>query len=132
MLVAAFAMVSCDDDIDGTGTLPTFNDLELSPSTCYPEDSVAITVTFQEKGKDYYFYEQNITCDDGRILYRNKNHTSSLPTKVKFAAPSKPGRYTITFNSKISYTIGKVLFDVPQEAKATLLVITPNTDEDEN
>lgn len=115
----------CSDDPEGTGKAPTFNEIELTPATCNPNDSVVATVTYKDKGSNYYFYHQYMTCN-GSQIYINSSHTTSLPTNVKFAAPSKPGRYYVNFTSKISYTIGQTLFDVPEEKSAILTVVDPN------
>lgn len=122
-LLSSLMLMNCSDDIESKSIKPQLNDIELIPSTCNAGDSVVVKLSFAKEGKYFYFYNQELTLSDSILVYRQQDgsHTSKLP-EIKFAAPEKAGKYTVKFNSKISYTSGTSLFDVLEPVEATLTV----------
>lgn len=123
-LFAAFFCAACSDDMESKSVKPTFSNIEVTPNTCNPGETVSATVNYKDKGAYFYFYSQIITMDDS-IVYKSESHTTELPKNVKIIAPSKPGSHIVKYSSKVSYTSGTKLFDETESVQTTLNVVKP-------
>ncbi len=119
--------MNCTDELESKSVKPSFEDISVIPSTCNPGDSVTVIVKYAKEGKYFYFYDQKVSLSDTISIFTCNEHTTNLPN-VRFKAPAKPGKYTVKFSSKISYTSGTTLFDVPDNAFGTLTVVSPEED----
>ncbi len=107
-------LLSCNDDTAPTSAKsPIFHSLILAPSTAVANTDVTATVEYEYKGKEIYKndYKLELTeLGDNSNTYTYEwteiDPTQSNPCYT-FKAPSKAGKYYVTFKAtKIYYSTG--------------------------
>lgn len=115
-LLAAVALLTllaaCDNDSNSFDSRsPTFGDFTLSPTSCYPGDTITGTVLFEDKGKHIYsttyYYRYNVDDTITKVTWTVVDPTGHDNVTFTFPAPTTAGIYTITFGATtIRYSSG--------------------------
>ena len=97
-MMALLTFMSCEDD-KAQYHAPVYKAITFSPNPCYPGDEVTATITYSNKGENWYYFKQTFVLDGETILQRTKSSTSTTlpdPPTCTFTAPAA-GTHTFTF-----------------------------------
>lgn len=118
--IFAMATVSCEDDYDTR--IPTFDGVTLTPDKCIPSTQITLSLNVKDKGENAYIYDTKITVVNDANPRNEKTFkatkgvfTLDNPT-FKFQAPDSSGTYTVSVESKVSFSAGKTLYPTNQPA----------------
>lgn len=140
-LTALLIVAACDNDSNSFDSRsPTFGDFTLSPTSCYPGDTITGTVLFEDKGHHIYsttyYYRYNVDDTITKVTWTVVDPTGHDNVTFTFPAPTTAGVYVVTFGaSTIRYSSGGPngeLYGSASSVTATLNVKSNPTDEDED
>ena len=75
-MMALLTFMSCEDD-KAQYHAPVYKAITFSPNPCYPGDEVTATITYSNKGENWYYFKQTFVLDGETILQRTKSSTST-------------------------------------------------------
>lgn len=140
LVATLLLVVACDNDSNSFDSRsPTFGDFTLTPSSCYPGDTITGTVLFEDKGKNIYsstyYYRYNVDDTITRVTWTVVDPTGHDNVTFTFPAPTTAGIYVVTFGATyIRYSSGGPngeLYGSASSVTATLNVKSNATDDDE-
>ena len=105
LITAAVTLFCACSDDDAVSTNPSFEELTLTPTTCYGGDTLTAVVTFADKGSNLYMNTYYYSWNDGTTVFREEwdvvnptghdNITFLIPVDASVAA----GTYIVTFGA---------------------------------
>ena len=122
MAMTTAMMVSCDDE-EAQYHPPVFSGITFSPNPCHEGDAVTATVTYQDKGENWYYFKQVFELDGTKVSELIKDGKTYMPNPpmCAFTAPAA-GTHTVKFRATPSATAGQTLYPGEVSVTATLVV----------
>ena len=142
LIAAAITLFCACSDDDSVSTNPSFEELTLTPTTCYGGDTLTAVVTFADKGSNLYMNTYYYSWNDGVTVFRESwdviaptshdNVTFLIPVDASVAA----GTYIVTFGAETvrysSHGENGTLYGSANTVSASFTILSNGSSDDDD